>query len=124
MDERWRHVDDVFTPHLPPAMRDARTSGGAGPFASDEGMDRLVGDAGYAEVRSVPATVAVRFASVEQWHDFTWSTGQRAMWLSVPEEERPQVRAEAERRVAAHAAADGSITFDQPVRHTLARRPA
>jgi hypothetical protein len=45
------------------------------------------------------------------------------MWLAIPEDERPAVRAEAERRLLVHAAADGSVTFDQAVRHTLAVRP-
>jgi hypothetical protein len=44
------------------------------------------------------------------------------MWLAVPEEARHEVRAEAERRLLAHADADGSVTFVQPVRHTLGVR--
>jgi ubiquinone/menaquinone biosynthesis C-methylase UbiE len=123
IDPRWRQVDEVFAPYLPAQLRDARTTGRAGPFASDEGMEALVSDAGYTDVRTVTRTIPVRFSDAEQWHAFTWSTGQRAMWLSIPEEHRADVRAEAERRLAAHAAADGSVTFDQGVRHTLARRP-
>jgi ubiquinone/menaquinone biosynthesis C-methylase UbiE len=121
-DERWRHVDEVFEPFLPPAMRDARTSGG--PFESDEGMEQLVTASGYVDARTVRSEVAVRFADAQQWHDFTWSTGQRQMWLSIPEGQRPDVREEAERRLASYADADGSVTFTQLVRHTLATRPA
>ena len=123
MDPRWAHVDEVFTPYLPPAMRDARTSGKAGPFSSDAGMESLVSSAGYVDVATRSGSVPVRFADAGQWHSFTWSTGQRAMWLSIPEDQRAGVRAEAERRLLAHAAADGSITFEQAVRHTVARRP-
>ena len=65
----------------------------------------------------------VRFASLEQWHAFTWSTGQRMMWLSVPEDRRPEVLAQAQRRLAASAGPDGSIVFEQGIRHTLAVRP-
>ena len=122
MDARWSTVDDVFTPYLPPHLRDARTSGKSGPFGSHAGVEQLVSDAGFVDVRTVTGSISVRFASAEQWHDFTWSTGQRAMWLSVPEEERAAVRAEAERRLSSHGQADGSIVFDQPIRHTLARR--
>jgi hypothetical protein len=104
-------------------MRDARTTGKDGPFGSDAGMERLVGDAGYAEVRTVSHDLPVRFADAEQWHAFTWSIGQRAMWLAVPEELRPGVRAEAERRLASYADPDGSITFTQNIRYTLASRP-
>ncbi len=124
MDERWMHVDAVFEPYLPDSMRDARTTGAKGPFGSDEGMEGLVSDAGFSGVRSATDVVEVTFASAEQWHDFTWSVGQRAMWLAVPEDERASVRAEAERRLALVAAPDGSVTFRQAIRHTLAERPA
>ena len=123
-DDRWRQVDEVFQPYLPADMRDARTSGATGPFGSDEGMERLLAAAGFADVHTEVATVPVRFADLAQWHAFSWSIGQRAMWLAVPEEERPAVRAEAERRLAQHAAADGSVTLEQTIRHTLGRRAA
>lgn len=123
-DPRWKHVDEVFLPYLPEQMKDARTSGKEGPFGSDEGMVSLVSAAGFTDVRTVTASVPVVFGDAEQWHAFTWSVGQRAMWLAVPVEERPSVRAEAERRLASQAAADGSIEFAQAVRHTLAFRPA
>ena len=45
------------------------------------------------------------------------------MWLSVPEAERPAVRAEAERRLLAATGPDGAIAFEQGVRYTLAVRP-
>ncbi len=122
VDPRWQHVDEVFAPYLPERMRDARTSGRVGPFASDEGVAGLVADAAFDEVRTVTTSVPVRFADAEQWHDFTWSVGQRAMWLSIPEPERPAVRAEAERRLASMADGDGSVTFVQAVRHTLGVR--
>jgi ubiquinone/menaquinone biosynthesis C-methylase UbiE len=122
-DPRWQEVDDVFDPFLPPQMRDARTSGNLGPFASDAGMERLLADAGYTEVRTVATSVPVRFDDAQHWYDFSWSTGQRAMWSAVPEVSRPEVRAECERRLMAHAAADGSVTFEQPVRHTLGVLP-
>ena len=124
LDPRWKDVDEVFEPYLPPALRDARTSGASGPFASDAGMEDLVRDAGFSDVRTVLGSIPVRFADDDQWHAFSWSTGQRAMWLAVPEDERPAVRAEAKRRLARHAGPDGVIEFEQPLRHTLARRLA
>ena len=124
VDPRWEHVDEVFAPHLPPLMHDARTTGSEGPFASDAGMETLVRDAGYVDVRTKTLDLPVRFADAEQWHAFTWSIGQRAMWLAVPEEQRADVRAEAERRIASYADADGSVTFSQVVRYTLASRPS
>lgn len=122
-DPRWQEVDDVFAPYLPPGMVDARTTGAVGPFGSDDGMADLVRGAGFVDVATVTDAIDVRFADADQWNAFTWSVGQRQMWLSVPEAERPAVRAEAGLRLARHAAPDGSITLSRSVRHTLALTP-
>jgi ubiquinone/menaquinone biosynthesis C-methylase UbiE len=122
-DPRWDHVDGVLDPYLPPALRDARTTGEEGPFASDAGLERLLSDAGFLDVTTRSTTIPVRFADASEWYRFSWSTGQRAMWLSVPDEVRPAVRAAAEERLLAHAAPDGSVTFEQNVRYTLGRAP-
>lgn len=122
-DEVWRAVDDVFTPFLPPAMLDARTSGARGPFASDTGMEQLVADAGFIEVRTLVTDLPVHFADADHWQAFSMSTGQRAMWRAVPEAERPAVRAEAERRLAAAAHPAGGLVLHQQVRYTLGIRP-
>lgn len=123
-DPRLEHVEEVLTPFIPPAMRDPRTTGPSSPFASDAGVERLVADSGYTEVRTETLDLPVRFADADQWYAFSWSTGQRGMWLSVPEDQREGVRAEAYRRFAEHAEADGSATFGVGVRYTLARGPA
>jgi hypothetical protein len=123
-DPRWTAVSDVFTPHLPPQVLDARTTGSRGPFASDAGMEDLLRDAGWADVSTAAGEVEVRFSTPQQWEAFSMATGQRGMWMAVPEDRRDAVRAEAYRRVAADADSDGSTTYWQRIRHTLARRPA
>ena len=123
IDPRWAEVDEVFLPHLPPEMKDARTSGKEGPFASDAGVERLFLDTGFTDVRTQSTTIMVRFADPQHWYDFTWSVGQRMMWLAIPEHLRPEVRKGAEARLAKYAKPDGSITFSQGVRHTLGTRP-
>jgi len=123
VDPRWQYVDEVFAPYLPPAMKDARTTGKVGPFESDEGMEALLSQAGISQVHTVTASIPVRFESAWQWHAFTWSVGQRAMWLAVPEDVRGDVRNEAELRLAEFAEPDGSISFTQNIRHTLGIRP-
>lgn len=117
-DERWSAVDAVFTPHLPHAMLDARASGRRGPFASDEGMESLLGEAGLCDVWTVSQTVHARFADVEQWHAWSWSHGQRAMWEAVPTDRRHEVKAQA---VAMLESFD-DLSFSQVVRTTLGRR--
>jgi ubiquinone/menaquinone biosynthesis C-methylase UbiE len=118
VDPLWRALDDVFTPFLPPALLDARTSGRRGPFASDEGVEALLTGAGLSDVRTAHRTVQVRFSGPEQWLAFSWSHGQRAMWEAVPEERRDEVRDQA----YAVLAGEPELVLTQSVRHTLGRR--
>lgn len=118
-DPRWKVVDGVYAPYLPPAMLDARTSGTKGPFASDEGMEALLRQAGLLDVRTVRRRIVTEFADAEHWIRFTWSTGQRAMWEAVPEADHDAVRAEI---VARLEELGRPIRLTQDVRHTLGRR--
>jgi ubiquinone/menaquinone biosynthesis C-methylase UbiE len=118
----WRRVDDLFTPYLPAQMLDARTSGEKGPFASDAGMERLMGVAGGTDVRTVLQDLEVRFADAEQWRSFSMSTGQRAMWRFVPEEARPSLFEAASSMLEEARDESGGIVLRQAVRHTLATR--
>ena len=120
--EAWRAVDAVFAPYQPPGMRDARPTGCAGPFTSDEGVEALLRDAGFTSVRTPHLTVPVRFRDEDQWHDWTWSMGQRRMWEAIPEAERTAVREAAYAALQGCRDERGRIGFDQDVRFTLARR--
>ena len=93
-DERWRRVDDVFAPYLPPAMRHGRASGRGGPFSSDRGVEELLLGAGLAGVRTVSRTVEAVLRDADHLVEFSWSHGQRAMWKVVPPEARDDVRAQ------------------------------
>lgn len=115
----WKPVDDVFQPYLPEQLRDARTSGTAGPFASDAGVEGLLSAAGFTDVRTVTMDLPVRFADEEHWYRWSWSIGQRAMWEAVPEGERASVRAQAFERLQDCRDETGRIGFDQVVRFTL-----
>ena len=118
-DERWKQVDDVFTPYLPQQLLDARTSGRSGPFASDGGVERLFSDAGLVDVRTTSRVVRAEFADLQQWHDFSWSHGQRAMWDAVPVQQHDEVR----RRAYALLEGFDELAFAQVVRYTFGRRP-
>lgn len=121
-DPRWEYVDEVFQAHLPPQMQDARTSDTAGQFASDEALEELFANAGFKNVRTETTSVPVRFEDSQHWYNFTWSVGQRMMWLAIPEHARVGVRKEAEDRLANYVQSDGSITFTQEIRITLGTR--
>lgn len=121
-DERWKQVDALFTPYLPPAMLDARTSGQRGPFASDEGVEGLLRDSGLSDVRTAHRTVEAVFAGPAQWLEFSWSHGQRAMWEAVPVEEHPAVTRQVTALLEGFADTDGHLALSQDVRYTLGRR--
>jgi ubiquinone/menaquinone biosynthesis C-methylase UbiE len=123
-DERWKAVDAVFTPYLPQAMLDARTSGQRGPFASDEGVEELFRRAGLTDVRTAHREVEAVFRDADHLVEFSWSHGQRAMWESVPEAERPAVRERVVELAQGFADETGGFSFTQRARYTLGRRPA
>lgn len=118
-DPHWAAVDQVFLPYLPEGMRDARTSGAKGPYASDAGVADLLRGAGLQQVQTLTRTLPVVLADADQWHEFSWSHGQRAMWEAVPQGDRPQVRALAEQALAGARDGAGRIHFTQDVRITL-----
>ncbi len=118
-DEQWSRLDALFTPYLSPTMRDARTSGRRGSFSSDQGVARLLTDAGLADVRTTHHTVEAVFRDAEHLLEFSWSHGQRAMWEAVPESERPSLR----QWITAAAREIETLRFTQEVRYTLGRRP-
>ncbi len=118
----WRAVDAVFQPYLPPATRDARTSGSAGPFSSDSGVEGLFEQAGFTDISTTHMTLDVRFRDESHWYDWSWSVGQRAMWEHVPDDERDAVRAQAFERLDGCRDDTGRIGFEQTVRFTLGRR--
>ncbi|MDQ6896838.1 MAG: methyltransferase domain-containing protein [Actinomycetota bacterium] len=122
-DPSWVELDEVFAPYLPPDLLDARTSGAAGPFGSDAGVESLLRSVDLVDVRTASRRVTVRFADPEHWYRFSMSLGQRAFWSVIPEDLRPDVKAQAFERLRAVAAPDGSITLWQDARYTLGRRP-
>lgn len=121
-DPRWQAIDAVFLPYLPPALKDARTSGTTGPFGSDAGMETLLTDAGTVDVRTVRSTVQARFRDVEHLLEWTWSHGQRVMWEAVPAGQRDDVRARIVERVAELGLDGGEIVLWEDVRYTLGHR--
>ncbi|MFF5171926.1 class I SAM-dependent methyltransferase [Micromonospora sp. NPDC000089] len=122
-DPRWEQLDAFFRPYLPPQLLDARTSGAAGPFASDAGVEELLTAAGYQRVRTVGLDVEAVFTDPEHWYTFSMSHGQRVMWDAVPPDERATVRAATTDFAGRLRDADGMIRFTQRVRYTLGERP-
>lgn len=118
-DSTWKRVDDLFRPYLPASLLDARTTGASGPFATDEGVENLVKDAGAAGVRTVRRHIQVHFQDAGQWRRFSMGTGQRAHWRFVPEESRGAVFEQAAEVLEEARTDAGDIVLHQDVRYTL-----
>jgi ubiquinone/menaquinone biosynthesis C-methylase UbiE len=119
-DPVWDAVDATFRPYLPAGMLDARTTGTAGPFATDAGVEALVTAAGYTGARTTHAETEVTFADVDGWYVFSRSHGQRAMWDAIPAGDHATVKAAAAGHLEKGRGADGRIHLTQQVRYTLA----
>lgn len=121
-DEVWVAVDELFRPYLPPQLLDARTSGAAGPFASDAGVADLLTGAGFVDVETVHGEVEVGFDDVGHWSRWSRSHGQRVFWDPVPEADQPALVARAAELLQRRQRPDGRFVLTQQLRHTLARR--
>lgn len=120
--QAWRELDAALMAHAPAQVKDARTSGAVGPFASDEGVEQLLAGAGLRDVRTVSTTVPVRFTDPDHWYRWTWSVGQRVAWEAVPDRDRPTLREGLEQLLEAARLPDGQLGFDQVVRATLGEK--
>jgi ubiquinone/menaquinone biosynthesis C-methylase UbiE len=122
-DDQWHeHVDAAFAAFRPPESWDARTSGAQGPFASDEGMERLLADAGFREVRTVTTSVSPRFEDAAHWRRWSMSVGQRQFWEAIPAERVPDAESSLFTAVEQCRKPDGRLGFDQEIRYTLGVR--
>jgi ubiquinone/menaquinone biosynthesis C-methylase UbiE len=119
----WTQLDDLFRPWVPPGMLDPKVVGPDAPFATDAGMETLLRDAGASEVRTVTLRLDVPWGDVDGWKAFSMSTGQRAMWASVPAEEREALLARAGEILDAARDDTGRVVIWQDMRYTLGTAP-
>jgi len=117
----WRSVDEVFAPYLAQTGDDGARDA-PNPFASVEGVQGLLVDAGFSEVRTTSAVVSPRFDDHDHWFRWTMSHGQRGRWLAVPHDDQADVLAATAAALEQCRDRDGRIGFDQTVYFTLGRR--
>lgn len=120
LDEPSRAIDALLTPYQPPGLRDPRTTGTAGPFSSDQGMEDLFARAGASDIVTFVEPVTLDFPDAAAWQRFSMSTGQRAMWQNVPADERPGVVSRAGEILAGTGGSGGRLVWQ--MRYTLGRR--
>lgn len=122
-DPAWREVYDAFLPFLPEAQREDLSRPRHPQLATEDDLRRSVGAAGFTDVECRYEVHPVRFASVEQWHTWSWSIGLRGSWLQIPDDLRDTARAAVLDAVEARRRPDGSLVEDFGVHLVLARKP-
>ncbi len=123
----WAALDDVLTPYRPSTDPDQSPGpfpdDGQDPFASDTGVERLLTDAGFTDVRTSGFEVTTHFADIEQWFQWQWSHGGRALWERIPETAYEDIKRDAAPVLDRCRDSDGRITLAKGVRLTLGNRP-
>jgi ubiquinone/menaquinone biosynthesis C-methylase UbiE len=114
-DAGWQVLEELFLPHLPPAMREGRLSPVARRFATADGVGDVLTDAGYRSVRVSTVDIEAVFDGPEQWRAWSRSHAGRGMWDSLPATELPAVVAAAERHLEGLRGADGRIRLGQQI---------
>lgn len=116
-------VDRLFSPYLPSAVLDARTSGQQGPFSSDHGVEEMFTTAGLVDVRTAHLALRTVLTGPGQWRDFSWSHGQRGLWEAAGVEHHATLLADALALLEAAREPDGTVVLRQDVRCTLGVMP-
>jgi ubiquinone/menaquinone biosynthesis C-methylase UbiE len=123
----WAALDDVFALYRPATDPDQApgpfSDDEQDPFASDAGVERLLADGGFTDVRTSGFEVTTHFADVEQWFRWQWSHGGRALWERIPESAYEGIKRDAAPVLERCRDAEGRITLTQGVRLTLGNRP-
>jgi SAM-dependent methyltransferase len=117
-DPRWRWLLQV---HLQ-AGRAGAFSPGVSPSAGRLG-DLLAG-AGLVKAVSTERTLRLGFSGPDDWLDWSWSHGQRALWEALEPHQRARARDFAVHNLTKMAEAEGRITLNVRVDLTVASRAA
>ncbi len=120
-DPAWRDAYEAFRAYLPAHMSFPELSRPAHKdLSSVEDIHRVLTAAGFHDVQVVEVSHDIRFESVDQWHEWTWSVGLRGFWVSMPDEVREQARAAVLSEVHKLAGPDGSVVERFSVRYVRA----
>lgn len=84
-------------------------------------MEDLFRGAGLVDVRTIGEPTVLEFPDAATWQRFSMSTGQRAMWQAVPEEERPGLLERAAAILERTRLDDGPARLVWRMRYTLGR---
>ena len=89
-------------------------------FDGDAGVERLLAEAGYGEVRTELATHRIPFADVDEW--VRWSKAGTVMggiWNRTDEADHPEILRRASAILEGTRGADGRMALEVGARYTF-----
>lgn len=89
-------------------------------FDSDDGVESLFAQAGYAGASSTTITQVVPIADGDQWKAWTMGTVLRRVWIDTDPDRHPEIIRRSEEILARSRDDQGRMTIDVPIRYTVA----
>jgi ubiquinone/menaquinone biosynthesis C-methylase UbiE len=83
-DPRWKVVEAAVRPFWPPSDEPAHPAT-TSHFSSTAAVEELLAEAGFVEASTELIEHVNVYRDVQQWLDWTWSAGARAIWERVPD---------------------------------------
>ena len=118
-DPRWSWLEELFPDRDPRSTRPGGDEQGS-PFATDDRLHDLLGDAGWSGARSETREQVTTFREPAEWLAFSWSVGTRTYWERTPEEQRPKLERTALEHLTRMAAEPAGLESRSYVRYTTA----
>jgi ubiquinone/menaquinone biosynthesis C-methylase UbiE len=119
-EPRWNQVNDLFTPYLPPGMKNV------GPdntnLQDDTAVERFIEIAGFQDIRTVKFDLPATFESPDHWRRWSMSVGQRAWWEKIPPNEHEALIERATPVLESVHGPGKPFTLTQTIRLTVAYR--
>lgn len=115
-DDDWTPLDELlesFLPPSPPAHAEAW-------FDSPDGIRSLLERHGFHRVSIDDVKHQIEFPTVSAFHEWDWTTGSRATWSAVPDENRQDARAAVDGYLESLQKRRGALRLETAVRYTRA----
>jgi ubiquinone/menaquinone biosynthesis C-methylase UbiE len=113
----WKELDDLTQEFI---VKRSAIAPQQSAFDGDAGVERLLRDAGYAEVRTELATHRIPFADVDEW--VRWSKAGTVMggiWNRTDEADHPEILRRATAILEDSRGDDGRMVLEVGARYTL-----
>lgn len=115
-DDDWTPLDRLLEHFVPESPRVQ----GEAWFESSTGIRSMLRSHGFDEISIEEVMHEVDFPTIEDFYEWSWSTGWRATWSAIPAERRAAARAAADDYLKSLQQRRGCLRFATAVRYTRA----